>query len=60
MRAFHTSGEELGALAAAIGPGTLVLTHVVWMGGTAEEIISAIRRGGYEGPVRVGDDLGRY
>lgn len=60
MREFHTSGEELGGLAAAIGPGTLVLTHVVWGGGTPEEIVAAIRRGGYDGPVVVGEDLGRY
>ncbi len=60
MREFHTSGEELGALAGAIGPRALVLTHVVWSGGTPEEIVAAIRRGGYDGPVVVGEDLGRY
>jgi ribonuclease BN (tRNA processing enzyme) len=60
MRAFHTSGEELGALAEAIGPGTLVLTHVIWSGGTVAEIESAIRRGGFHGPVVVGEDLERY
>ena len=60
MREFHTSGEELGALAAAVEPQLLLLTHVLWHGATANDIVSAIRRGGYAGPVVVGEDLGRY
>ncbi len=60
MRAFHTSGRELGRIAAEAGPGLLVLTHVVWSGGTEEEVIAGIRAGGYEGPVIVAEDLGRY
>lgn len=60
MAAFHTSGLELGELAGEAGPGLLVLTHVVWMGGTAAEVLAEIRAGGYDGPVVVAEDLGRY
>ncbi|MGD2134842.1 MAG: MBL fold metallo-hydrolase [Gemmatimonadales bacterium] len=60
MREFHTSAQELGRLAARSQPGMLLLTHIVWMGGTPAEIVAAIRDGGYEGPVVVGEDLGRY
>lgn len=60
MRAFHTSALELGRIAAASEPRLLLLTHIVWMGGTEEEILAAIRDGGYEGPVMIGEDLGRY
>ena len=41
-------------------PKLLLLTHVVWMGGTEEEVIAGIRKGGYTGPVLIGEDLGRY
>ncbi len=60
MAAFHTSALELGELAGEARPGLLVLTHVVWMGGTAAELLDGIRAGGYEGPVVVAEDLGRY
>ena len=60
MEAFHTSGRELGSLAREARPGLLVLTHVVWMGGTAGELLEGIRAGGWDGPVVVAEDLGRY
>ena len=60
LRAFHTSDEELGALAARARPKLLVLTHVVRMGATDDEIIAGIRRGGYDGPVRIANDLDRF
>lgn len=60
MRASHTSARELGRIAAEARPTLLVLTHVVWSGGTAEEVIAGLRAGGWEGPVAVAEDLGRY
>lgn len=60
MREFHTSALELGRIAAECRPKLLLLTHIVWMGGTKEEIVAAIRAGGYNGPVVIGEDLGRY
>lgn len=60
LRSFHTSDEELGALAARAHPKLLVLTHIVRMGATDDEIIAGIRRGGYDGPVRIANDLDRF
>jgi ribonuclease BN (tRNA processing enzyme) len=60
MREFHTSDLELGALAARIKPRMLVLTHIIRFGATDQEMVDAIRKGGYEGLVEVGKDLGRY
>jgi ribonuclease BN (tRNA processing enzyme) len=60
MRSFHTSDRELGALAARVKPGLLVLYHVVRMGATDEELIAGVRAGGFAGPVVVGKDLERY
>lgn len=60
MRAFHTSDRELGALAARAKPRLLVLTHVVRMGGTDEELLEGLRAGGWTGPVAIGKDLDRY
>lgn len=60
LRAFHTSDEELGALAARARPTLLVVTHLLRMGASDSEIIAAIRRGGYTGPVALANDLDRY
>jgi ribonuclease BN (tRNA processing enzyme) len=60
LKAFHTSDVELGALAARIQPRLLVLDHIVRMGGTDQEIIEGIRKGGFAGRVVVGKDLERY
>lgn len=60
MRAFHTSDRELGALAAHAKPRTLVLYHVVRMGGTDSELLDGVRAGGYLGDVVIGHDLDRY
>ncbi len=60
MRSVHTSDEEVGALAARAGVRRLVLSHVVWMGGTAEELEAGARRGGFRGPVHVARDLDVY
>lgn len=60
LRSFHTSGEELGALAAKAHPGLLVLTHVVRMEASDSEVVAGIRRGGYTGPLVVAKDLDRF
>jgi ribonuclease BN (tRNA processing enzyme) len=60
MKQFHTSDLELGALAARAQPKLLVLTHIVYRGGSPEEVVQGIRAGGFAGPIEVGRDLGRY
>jgi len=60
LKAFHTSDVELGALAARIRPKLLILDHIVRLGGTDQEIVAGIRRGGFAGRVVVGKDLERY
>jgi ribonuclease BN (tRNA processing enzyme) len=60
MKRFHTSDLELGALAARAQPKLLVLTHIVYRGGSPEEVVRGIRAGGFNGAVEVGRDLGRY
>ncbi len=60
QRSFHTSDEELGALAVRIHPGLLVLTHVGRRGATDAEVVAGVRRGGYTGPLVVAKDLDRF
>lgn len=60
LREFHTSDVELGRLAAEAKPKLLVLTHIVRMGASDEEILAGIRRGGFTGRVVVGNDLDRF
>ena len=60
MQSFHTSDKELGGLVARIKPKLLVLTHIIRMGATDEEMLAAIRAGGFTGPVAIGKDLARY
>lgn len=60
LRSFHTSDEELGALALRAHPGLLVLTHVVRMGAPDSEVVAGVRRGGYTGPIAVAKDLDRF
>ncbi|MEP7326816.1 MAG: MBL fold metallo-hydrolase [Gemmatimonadota bacterium] len=60
MRSFHTSDVEVGQLAAAAGPGLVILHHLVRMGGTDEELLAGVRQGGYTGRVVIGKDLERY
>jgi ribonuclease Z len=59
MRSLHTSDVELGELAARIAPKLLVLTHVIRMGATDEELLEAVHRA-YTGRAVVGHDLERY
>ena len=60
MRSFHTSDRELGAIAVRAHPRLLVLTHMVRMGGTDEDLEKGIRTGGWKGPLAIGKDLDRY
>jgi len=60
LREYHTSDEELGAIAARARPKQLILTHVLRMGGTMEEVVAGVRRGGFTGRVVVATDLERF
>jgi ribonuclease BN (tRNA processing enzyme) len=55
----HTSGEELGALAARARPKLLVLTHGLPWSETPEEIVREVRRA-FAGPVAYANDLEVY
>jgi ribonuclease Z len=54
--AFHTSGADLGRLAAEVKPKKLVLYHQLPMGETADEVIAEIRER-YTGEIIYGKDL---
>lgn len=60
MRTVHTSDVEVGAIALKAGVKQLVLSHIVRMGGTDEELLAGVARGGYRGPVRIAKDLEAY
>jgi ribonuclease BN (tRNA processing enzyme) len=60
MRAFHTSDVELGGIAARAQPKLLILTHIVRMGATDEELLAGVRQGGFSGTAVIGHDLDRY
>jgi ribonuclease Z len=60
MQTFHTSDQEIGTLAAAHNIKRVVLSHVVWMGGTPAELLAGVRRGGFTGPTHVARDLEVY
>jgi len=60
MHDFHTSDQELGALAARARPKLLVLYHVVRMGGTDEELLAGVKAGGFTGKTVVAHDLDRF
>ncbi len=59
MHEFHTSDTELGTLAAKIKPKVLVLTHIIRMGASDDELIAGVRNGGFKGRIVVGRDLDR-
>ena len=60
MHEFHTSDVELGKIAAEAKPKLLVLTHIIRMGATDDDLLRGVRAGGFQGHVEVGHDLGRY
>lgn len=53
---FHTSGYELGELAARARPGLLVLTHQLLWGATEAQLLAEVRAG-FAGTVVYGNDL---
>lgn len=59
-REFHTSDVELGALAERIQPKLLILDHTIRFGASDDELLGAVRRGGYAGKAVVGKDLDRF
>jgi ribonuclease Z len=60
MHQFHTSDKELGAIAAQDRPKLLILTHIIRMGATEDDLLRGVRAGGFTGRVVVGHDLARY
>jgi len=58
-RASHTSGVELGEIAARARPKLLVLYHQLMWGATEAELLAEIRRS-FDGPVIFADDLDIY
>lgn len=52
----HTSGPDLGGIAARARPGILVLTHQLLWGASPEELVSEVRST-FDGPVIYGKDL---
>jgi len=60
MHQFHTSDVELGKIAAIDKPKLLVLTHIIRMGATDDDLVRGVRKGGFIGRVAVGRDLARY
>ena len=55
-RASHTSGIELGEIAARARPKLLVLYHQLMWGATEAELLAEIRQS-FDGPVAFADDL---
>ncbi len=58
-RASHTSGVELGEIAARANPRLLVLYHQLMWGATEAELLAEIRQS-FDGPVVFADDLDVY
>jgi len=58
-RASHTSGVELGEIAARAQPKLLVLYHQLMWGATEAELLAEIRQS-FSGPVVFADDLDIY
>ena len=54
--AYHTSGPDLGCLAAQVRPRVLVLTHQLLMGASRETLLAEIRQA-WDGEVVDGKDL---
>jgi ribonuclease BN (tRNA processing enzyme) len=60
MRSVHTSDVEVGQMALKAGVKSVVLSHIVRMGGTDDELLAGIARGGYHGVVHIAKDLDAY
>jgi len=59
MKSLHTSDIELGQIAERIHPKLLVLTHIIRMGATDDEMLAAVRQT-FKGEVQMGRDLAEY
>ena len=59
-RAFHTSGAELGRLAAAAKPKLVVLYHHAIPPDGGASLVASVRAAGYQGRVVFGRDLDRF
>lgn len=59
IEAYHTSSEEVGRVAAAAEAQQLVLSHVLFRGGTPADIERDAAQA-YGGPIVVGADLQRF
>lgn len=55
--AFHTTGPDVGRIAARAQPKLLVLHHVLLSGCTQQQLLDEIRAGGFTGRVVIGNDL---
>ena len=57
--AMHTSGLQLGDIAAQVQPGKLVMTHLLLWGATENDLMDEVRQH-FDGDVVCGQDLGVY
>jgi ribonuclease Z len=57
--AYHTTGLDLGRLAAIVQPELLILHHMLPFGQPEAQIVEEIREN-FEGPVIAAEDLGIY
>ena len=53
---FHTSGPDVGRIAALVRPSKLVLYHILTMGETPEQVLREVRQN-YAGEIVFGKDL---
>ena len=53
----HMPARELGAVAAKVRPGLLVMTHVLGHGAGEAAVLDEVRQGGWMGPAVLGSDL---
>jgi ribonuclease BN (tRNA processing enzyme) len=57
---FHTSTDQLAAIATRARPGLLVLYHQLYWGATDNDLLAEMRAAGYAGAVVSARDLGVY
>src|SRR5690606_23500691 len=55
----HTTGAQVAEVARAARPGLVVLYHILFLGGTAEEIVADVKRD-YDGEVVMANDLDAF
>lgn len=57
--AYHTSGRDVGRIAAAVRPKLLLLYHLLPFGQDEEQVVEEVRSE-FDGDVRLAEDLGLY